>query len=463
MNSMRFFLFLISLFPLGLRAQHDLSTHFMRGAYQAMWSNPASVPDHRVVISLPGVYNHFWNSGFSWSDAIREDPGGERILDIDGLIVGLESENFIKERLDVQTLGLAVQAGNWAFSAGHQARFHAYGYYPKELAQLVWKGNAQFIGQRVSIGPELFARGYQEFHLGIAVQPQESFRLGARIKFLSGIGDASTSRSDLYLYTSDDIYQLTLGSDFQFNATAQMQYNGLDDFTVDVDAADFPVDQLFTKNNGVALDLGVEFFLDRLTLRASVLDLGRITWKQDATNLSLTGDFEFKGLDIFRQLLDDTSNVAGGVIDSLEAIYDIRQSFVQYRTALPMQTFLSASLALNDSWDLHALAYGEKVGSRFFPAFAAGAQMRVGRFMQWGISYVARYNQFDQVGANIGLQLGPIQAVASTDHLPGLVGWKKAHQANLRLGLNLVFGLSEEVKSRGPKRLFIDERKFFKG
>ncbi|MBK8878079.1 MAG: hypothetical protein IPN74_05875 [Haliscomenobacter sp.] len=448
-------------YPAGLGAQHDLSTHFMSGVYQAMWSNPATVPDHRVVISLPGVYNHFWNSGFSWSDAIREDPGGQRTLDIDRLIDGLESKNFIKERLDIQTFGLAVQAGNWTFSAGHQARFHAYAYYPKELAQLIWKGNAQFIGQTVSIGPELFTRGYQEFHLGLAVRPRESFRLGARVKLLSGIGDASTSRSDLALSTSDDIYQLTLSSDFQFNATAPLQYNGLDDFTVDVDAADFPFDQLFSKNNGIALDLGAEFFLDRLTLRASVLDLGRITWKQDATNLSLTGDFEFKGLDVFRQLLDDTSNIAGGVIDSLEAIYDIRQSFVQYRTALPMQTFLSATLALNDSWDLHALAYGERLGSRFFPAFAAGAQMRVGRFMQWGLSYVARYYQYDQMGANVSIRLGPIQAVASTDHLPGLVGWKKAHQANLRLGLNLVFGLSEAAQSRGPKRLFIDERKFF--
>ncbi len=461
MNPTRFFLFLTALFPSWLSAQHDLSTHFMRGVYQAMWSNPAAVPDHRVVISLPGVYNHFWNSGFSWSDAIREDPGGQRTLDVDGLVDALEGKNFIKERLDVQTFGLAVQAGAWTFSAGHQARFHAYGYYPKELAQLLWKGNAQFIGQTVSIGPELFARGYQEIHLGVAVRPRESFRLGARVKLLSGIGDASTSRSGMALSTSDDIYQLTLNSDFQFNATAQMQYNGFDDFSVDVDAEDFAFDQLFTENNGIALDLGAEIFLDRLTLRASVLDLGRITWKQDVSNLSLTGDFEFKGLDVFRQLLDDTSNIAGGVIDSLEAIYDIRQSYAQYRTALPVQAFLSASLALSESWDLHALAYGERLGSRFFPAFAAGAQMRVGRFMQWGLSYVARYNQYDQMGANVALRLGPVQMLASTDHLPGLVGWKKAHQANLRLGLNLVFGPSEEAQNRGARRLIIDERKFF--
>ena len=58
--------------------------------------------------------------------------------------------------------------------------------------------------------------------------------------------------------------------------------------------------------------------------------------------------------------------------------------------------------------------------------------------------YALRHETFDNLGLNATLSLGPLQVVAATDNIITAFQPKDSNQANLRLGLNLVFGKAAE-------------------
>ncbi|MCB0570100.1 MAG: hypothetical protein KDC66_10070 [Phaeodactylibacter sp.] len=162
------FLLFFSISVTALSAQEDLSTHFLRQSWQANRTNPALFPDHKIIVGLPGVYNSLWVTNITYSDLATVNENGEKVLHIDNAIDKLGPDNIIRENLDIETLSLGLRLGKLSLSLGHSLRFNAYMNYPKTLPQLIWQGNAQFIGQEVSFGPDVDLFGYQEYALGLA-------------------------------------------------------------------------------------------------------------------------------------------------------------------------------------------------------------------------------------------------------------------------------------------------------
>lgn len=445
---MRLLLLLISsILALPAFAQLDLGSHFIRGSWQAHSSNPALLPQQRITLSLPNIYAYGEVSGFTL-DEVLEENNGVTILNIDKAISLLEPQNYIRDRIDLGTLGIGFHVGDWYLSLSHQIRQNAYAKYPRELAQLAWEGNAQFIGQEIQIAPRLGIQAYQEFALGLGYKLSENFTLGARIKLLNGVGNISSLHHDLRLLTSDDVYQLNINADYALNtAGTQLSYNGFRDIDVDLDIATFNWSNNWTNNTGFALDLGASLRLGKLELAASVLDLGQINWKQDATQLEIKGNYTFEGLDIFPQVWTDSVNF-GSIVDSLEARFKVNQKAGVYAIPLPKYSFLSANLAIDDKTTLGVLAYGERIADEWFPALALSAQIQVLKGFTLGGAYVIRNKRFDNIGFNTALKIGPLQVVAATDNLLTLLQGSKSSTVNGRLGINLIFGQNEKEDSK---------------
>ena len=197
---------MILLAPAALFAQQDLATHFLQGTWQANRTNPAMIPDGKVIIALPGMYNSLYANGITYNTLITETDGGETILDVDAWIAGLESRNFIKEYLHVETLTLGLSFGGLHLNAGHSTRFTAFSKYPKELLQVAWQGNAQFIGQEVEIGLNSQVMGQHEFGLGAAYRFSNGLSIGGKDKLLNGFGDTTTGEGQEQVchYTRED-------------------------------------------------------------------------------------------------------------------------------------------------------------------------------------------------------------------------------------------------------------------
>ena len=437
-------LFIIISFATTALAQEDLATHFMRHTWQASRTNPAFFPEYKFVVGLPGVYNTLLVTNVTYGDLIAKGEGGKDVLNIEKEKKKLGEDNVLRNNLDIETLSLGLRLGRAALSLGHTLRFNAFLNYPKTMPQLIWQGNAQFIGQDVAFGPDVDLYGYQEFALGLAVDVTPNFTIGGRAKLLAGVGSISSERTDLRLATDSDVYQLELNADYYVNSAGSLKYDGFDELTVAFDYGRFDYEELFTGNTGFAFDLGVRLKLgDKLELAASVLDIGKVNWEEEVTNYSLNGAFEYKGLDLAQNIFEDTVK-AGSILDTLREIYQVDQTSVSYSTTLPSRFYLSGMYRLRHNLTVGGLVYLERYREDVNTAVALGGNLDLLPMLNVGATYAFRSERLDNLGLNATLLLGPVQLMAATDNIITAFRPEVSHSANLRVGVNVLLGRVEQ-------------------
>lgn len=435
---MRYLLLFLSI-TLGpaLEAQSDLGVHFMRGVWQSNVTNPALLPDHRVTIALPGLHNQFSFENFSYNDLVSTRADGRSVLQIDKVLTLLQEENAIRESISIPTFSIAVRIGdNGMIMGGHTYRGQGFIQYPKELPSLIWQGNAQYIGEEISIGPDVMAHIFQEFYVGGAVPVGDFLVIGGKIKFLSGKSSLETSRTDLRLFTSDDIYQSTLFSDYQVNSTGIIDYEGFtaSRFTL----PNRPFSGFGGGNNGFAVDVGAVSTFGDVTISASALDLGGLVWKTDVENQILRGTYTYQGLDILEETLLDSITI-GSVTDTLETIYDIQTTNANFTTVLPPRFYVSASFSISEKLRFGGLIYGELNRGNLLPAAAISLHFDASPYISFGGVYSARREQYLNLGIHTAMRLGPLQFVAATDNILTAFQPGDSQTAHIRIGLNLGF------------------------
>ena len=125
-------------------------------------------------------------------------------------------------------------------------------------------------------------------------------RIGARLKYLQGIANASTSNYTAQLTTNNIDYQLDLDL-----KDAALRTSGFDVLqgksTID------PVSYIiYNGNAGVSADFGMSMDVNKyVNFSASIVDLGFISWKEDITNYTIPDTvMRYSGLN-----LKDPSNL----------------------------------------------------------------------------------------------------------------------------------------------------------
>lgn len=424
--------------------QQELSTLLIPNTWQANRLNPAVVPNTKFVIGGPGIYNNLRVSNIVYNDLFGTNEQGETVLQVNNAIAQLDDQNRILENLDIETISLGAKLGGIWLTLGHSLRSNATLNYPKTLPQLIWQGNAQFIGQSISFGPELNLNTYHEISLGFVFEVTQGFHLGGRVKYLSGLNSISSERSFLELTTDDDVYQLTLDADYLVNSAGSLRYDGWSELDVAFNFGSLTAEDLFGKNSGTAFDLGASFQIGKLSLAASALDLGAgIKWQEDVRNYSLNGTYEYVGLDLAQNILEDGEEL-GSVLDTLQQIYIPIETTDPYTTLLPKRYYLNAGYQLNDTWHLGALVYYENGALGLSePAFAFAANAQLIQALNVGATLAYRHEQFTNVGLNLSLQLGPARILVATDNIFTAIRPKESHSANVRLGTSFFFGEKE--------------------
>lgn len=430
------------LLPLLLSAQNDLSSMLLKDSWQTMSTNPALQPKG-LVINLPGVYNNLWVTNVTFNDLFVEQNGAT-VLDIGNAIAQLEEQNILRENLDIETIGIGFHIGSLGLSLGHRMRFNGIIDYSKNLAQLIWEGNAQFIGQTVSFGPSFDLTAYHEFALGASYQIGNKVKIGAKAKLLSGTANVNTDASDLSLTTSDDIYQLELDANYVVNSAGALTYNGLRDVGLDFDFGNFSSKDIFGDNNSLAFDLGIVVDLGKLQLTASAIDLGaEISWEKNVNNYTVDGTFEFEGLDIAQQLLDNQESF-GEVIDSIYAIYEPIETQTTYTTTIGAKYYFGAQYEVSDEIEVGLIGFTDSYQDVNTAALALSGSYQISPLLRVGAFYGLRNERVDNIGANATVSLGPVRLLLATDNVLTAFTPKDSNLANFRLGLNLLFGQEKE-------------------
>lgn len=436
-----------------LHAQNDLSSLMLVNSWQNMAVNPALQPGG-FTINLPGVYNNLWVTNITFNDLVVEE-NGEQVLDISNAISQMGTQNYLREDLDIETIGIGVQFGSFGLSLGHRLRFNALIDYPKTLAQLIWEGNAQFVGETINFGPAFELTAYHEFALGASYQIGDNIKLGGRVKLLSGAANLNTSRSDLELTTSDDVYQLRMDADYVVNSAGTLSYDGLRDINVDFNFGNFSTEELFGGNTGMAFDFGVAVKLDRLQIAVSAVDIGaEISWEDNVSNYTLDGVYEFEGLDIAQDLFNDEESF-GSVIDSLYDTYEPVETNNPYTSQIGAKYYFSGQYELNDEVSVGLIGYTDDYREVSTTGLAMTGSINFSPLLRVGAFYGLRNERFDNLGVNATLSLGPVRLLVATDNIISAFRPQDAHLANFRLGANLQFGQEkEEMDTSNGNRFF---------
>ncbi len=426
-------------------AQQDYSAHFIPDDWRAAYTNPALLPKG-LYIALPGVYNNLLVTNLTYNDLVGTDETGASVVDVDAAIKLLGPDNTLRENLDIETIGVSFTLGAVTLSAGHRLRYSGYLNYPKTLPQLIWQGNAQFIGQTVDFSTDLDVLGYHELSIGAMAGIGEQLQLGGRVKLLSGIGSATTARKRLQLTTDEEIYELQLDADFRVDNSGAVRYDGLNDVSLDFAFGELTTDQLFSANSGVAFDIGAVLQLGKLRLTASALDIGgTINWDTDVRNYTIAGVSSFEGLDAAQAIFEDDTEF-GDILDTLAQLYDPVETAESYTTKVGSKYYVSGMLDVTDKVTLGLLYFLENYRGENLSGIAASGSVAFTSFLRAGATYAWRNERFDNLGVNATVALGPVRLVLATDNIVTAFRPKDSHQANFRIGLGLYFPKAEAAE-----------------
>lgn len=429
------FVFFFATSVCSLFAQQELSLHFLRNTWQSSKTNPAFMTEHRVHYGLPSLYFNVAHTGPSYNDVVIKSNNGENVLDIGRVLNSLSENNQLFTNLELETFSTSFGIKNIRFSVSHAFKLNNYLDYRKDLVELAWNGNSQFIGETVNFGPDFQAFAYNEYAIGAAMKFL-NVSGGLKLKVLAGIGDASSSRTEASLYTDPDVYQLTFDTDYRINTSSFLAYDQNGDF--ELDFGEITAERLLSKNLGLAVDLGAVVDLGKLEIAASIIDLGGINWKKNATNYTSLGSYTYEGLDI-SDIINDESISFEETVDTLAEIFNFEETSESYTTMLPTKIYVSGSYEVNKMLKVGGLLYAEAYRGQLFPAFAASASFNLGKTVSLGAVYAIRNQRFDNVGLNATFKLGPVQIFAVTDNIVAAFQPYDARNVNARIGINTVF------------------------
>jgi len=165
-------LFFITLIPVN---GQDIGLSMMDNLWQTNTLNPSKMTDRKFVFSLPGFSGSVGTSGLTYDKITSLNTEGETVIIADNLIDRLKNKNTVWLNTNLETFHLAFGLDRWQVSVGHAFKTNSSITFPKELAQVVFQGNAQFIGQTVNIAPEFNTSTYGEWSIGVFIRKRMVF------------------------------------------------------------------------------------------------------------------------------------------------------------------------------------------------------------------------------------------------------------------------------------------------
>lgn len=464
-------------------AQQDMTIYYMDNIPQRMYQNPAFKPTYKINIGLPAISSVHadYMSTTITPEALFRVEGGQSVLKLNEFKTEIKKNNYMGFNVNVDLLSFGFQVGekNY-FSFNITENIFSRTNLPEGMLLLPLTGNAGFEDHGGDLSFKNFGTNfthYREFGFGWQRQWSDKLSLGARVKYLYGMENIYTKQSNYNLNTNQETWDWTLSGSMDIrtsglpirvvtNADGSISVQDEELEVANGDVAGY----MFKRNNhGLGLDLGGNYQMnDKLSLNASIVDLGFIRWGSYNDNFKTQeADFVFTGLD-----LTELIYAGSATEDSLDAIIDELEKDFQDQTSLEANTDaygtpLLTRIHLGGQYQLYKTdKTGGKAGllvqteiyhKSLRPSFTLSYNQAVGRWLNASVSYSYINRSFKNVGAGLSVNLGPIQLYAVADNLLAtqvtqftdngesqFTFPKSAKNVHLRTGLNIAFGGKEK-------------------
>ena len=417
--------------------------HLGSATIQSTAFNASYFPKGDFFVGLPilsGI-SLYANNRFSYNDVVRKN-GDIHEINLDKLVSSMGAANSFSlyGTISLAHIGFRAPSG-LGLSLFANERLAANFIYPKEIAEFLFKGNGDMVGQKIDIGKfGASINYYREYGLGLAYEFDGRLKVGARLKYLQGFVNLSTPHNfNATLKTSNENYQFEADwQNFQLRTAGISQFS--DEAINEEDLASYFISN---GNSGFAIDLGLEYKLNRYyALALAINDIGYIGWKEHIQTSGLSDStFVYAGVEL----------QGGDIIDSISLVSDkfkVDTTYEQYTSFLPANIIGSIVYTPVNGTDVITTLNAKIIQGQINPGFGLGIRQTVSSNVIVSASVTKLPQQFFNVGLGFAAKLGPVQLYMATDKILGYsapsIKW-----AQVRLGMNLVFGGAESDSKSG--------------
>ena len=463
-----------------LRAQMTNTLYFMDRIPEFHQMNPAFQPKCNAYVGLLPTFEINGGIPFNLKDIYTYNPSLDSLITIfhplaaanakDKFINNLDDvpSFYMNSNIDFLSFGFRVSDWYWTFGVSNRlnTEFNA----SKDYVSLLTKGME--LNKTYNLGNlGVNITDYVEFALGASKKVNEEFTIGGKGKFLVGLMDFSVDNSTFNLNTSnrDTMYTLGIKSDLSyngFNPFAQMP-DTIGKQSMRSYSGDTILNNLTAMNSkGFAIDLGIKYTgIEKLSLSASVLDLGFIRWGGNVFNTKIKGDYIYRGIENMDfTKLDSVGSKITSISDSITNAFSITQSSSSYTTMLPTRIILGAEYFPEEYFSVGLMSLSQFNRSKFYQQIVLSANLRPLNMIMLSGSYSMFNNGFSSFGAGVTLRLSSLQFYMISDNIPFKFG--KSGQFNyvpymmktfnFRFGLNLVFGCNGNKRKEKDKPMIYE-------
>ncbi len=423
-------LLLLSISMLQMNAQRNITLYNLNAVPQSLSLNPGRMPLSNVYVGIPALGNMnatYSNSSFKFGELMLD--GDENFFDnnFEDFLGILDQENRLITDVNINWLefGFRIKNNFFSFQTGDYATFQVD--YPKALFELLNDvSNEQIANTKTYLLDQLGFNGthFRSYGIGYTrvITPQLS--MGVRAKWLSGLANVSTFNQGLSLVNAlDNEYLTILGALSVYSSGLQ---------TLENDPSTY---FRGTGNRGIAIDFGANLQVsDKIEVFGSILNLGRIRWKNDLTeNTILAGNVEFSTSD-FDQFEEELNNF----VDSLQMPTALPLG--SYTTRLPAMAYFGGNYYFRPNTSAGLLINPRFYNGKTDWALSVALQHRLSRFLQAVVNYSTYNRSAFNFGAGIALNAGPLQLYFASDNILPVFNLDNAKNAQFNTGLNLTFG-----------------------
>ncbi|WP_299797056.1 DUF5723 family protein [uncultured Maribacter sp.] len=462
------------LLTLSLKAQNKQILYDFNEIPQSLSVNPGVESDFKWYAGVPllsGISGYGGSNAISIHDIFANDGVDinikfrERALDV------LTPKDELSTTIQMEYLsgGFRSENPNIFYSFGGYLEFDNIGYWPQDLAYLIYDGNANQLGRSYDLG-DLKVRGslVNVFHFGINKKIDRNLTVGARGKLYSAIADYSSSTNNGHLRNVEGQNNRIATN---LNADLRLRTSGLRALRDANDSETLGNEiisrALFGGDLGLGVDLGFTYhFSERTTVTGSLLDVGFIYHSGDTKSYSLKGNTTVEGIEI--DILDNFASLDRDfwqdLVDEVEGAVPFETDTKSYVSFRPTKLYASIRNDFGEpvgkggsqSCDCTAgssgggelrTKYRNSVGGQLYMINRPrGPQMaltgfytrRIGNVLALKGTYTIDKFSSTNIGLGMNLQAGPVNLYLMADNLLSYNNIAATNYASFQFGMNII-------------------------
>jgi hypothetical protein len=409
---------------------------------QSQFSNPASKPKTKFHFGLEGYSASSWP--LSYNQIVSKKTNDTVYLDAKNILNNLKDNNLFQSGIIPSfTIGFGVKKGY--FMAGLKENILGNVSFPKDLFQILIKGNGDenSLGKVLNIGNfNINAMHYREYFIGGSYQIKPKWSVGLRLKYLVGLENVYTQKSNISITTDSSTYKYTLVGDYALR-TSGLTQSHLDKYK------ESPF--FSTSNTGFGVDAGAIYqYNKKIKFSAAVNDLGFISWKENnkiIQNKNSNITYEFSGLDLYNLASNNTSNYLENILDSIKDRFDFKDTATteNYTTWLNSRIILGGQYELTKQIKVGGLFATEFSNGIVLPSLSIFGQFDIYKIIQVQLNYQINRNSNTNLGLGTAINLGPLQYFIASDNIIGTAfSPLNSKNISIRTGINFQWSYGKD-------------------